>query len=261
MTAATKLGKCKLCGSLGELRESHIMPAWTYRRVKKLGAPPSGPVPQLLQAEYGSLRSTDEQARERMLCPDCEERFCRWEDRVARLAIQIDGRFPAIEVVDLYPGSLQPGHVADGDGSLLGRELGLFAASVVWRASAATTLFHDVSLGSYEQTFGDFVLERRDDLPCARLMVQLIEPAFGAFVPLSGRPCAWDEDGSQVHQIAVPGIILTFRVGVPALYDHACYLRTGKVSIIDGEQMRQEVMRAASRGVTKGTAGRRLNGR
>lgn len=66
-------GTCKLCGNEGSLEESHIVPKFIYRWLKKSSA--SG---YLRFAENPNKRAQDG-IKEYWLCPACEDRFEKWE--------------------------------------------------------------------------------------------------------------------------------------------------------------------------------------
>src|SRR4051794_12828304 len=97
------LGTCRLCSCHAELRDSHILPRWVFRRIIRFG-----PDPQPILIEDGTRRSTGKQDSEFLLCDVCEQRFGNWENHVSRLALQPDGRSPAFELVSIrYPHELQ----------------------------------------------------------------------------------------------------------------------------------------------------------
>lgn len=150
------------------LRHSHILSAWAFRRVFQ-----RGDGKQSFMIENGTRRRSNDQDREYLLCGGCEERFGRWEKHVSGLATQPDGSSPAFSAVTLR-GERQPRQETEADGTALGEETGLFAASVVWRAAVCSE--PSVHLGPFREEFQSYVLGSRTDLPHARLIVNVVDP-------------------------------------------------------------------------------------
>jgi len=74
----SNLGTCALCCEHGELKESHIIPAFVWRWMKEssvTGFFRHGEAPNLRQQDGYKIF---------LLCPDCEQRFSRWENEFSR---------------------------------------------------------------------------------------------------------------------------------------------------------------------------------
>jgi len=83
------IGDCRLCGATQvPLRESHIVPSWAYRRARDRTS--IGP-PDPIRVSEGVVVQTSEQVKERLLCGACEQRLCKDENYVSKLAYQEDG--------------------------------------------------------------------------------------------------------------------------------------------------------------------------
>jgi hypothetical protein len=249
------IGHCRYCDSVGELRESHILPRWVYRRIVQFGTGVSGKGASIpMQYDNGTLRRTGDQPKEHLLCGDCERIFGAWDAHIARLAVAPGGSFPGLQAVTLLKPRV-PGIECEADGAALGQELGRFAASVVWRASVSTVLA-EVDLGPYEEQFRRFLRGETEVLDCARLIVQLVDQEdLGMRVDrLGAAPYSYRERGCREHQFGVPGFVFTFRVGglLPPHWVDFCFLRTRRVWVVDGLQMVQAVLErfggATSRG-------------
>jgi hypothetical protein len=236
-------GVCRFCGTRGKLHRSHIFPRWVYRRLHQFGT--GGAVASsapLLQVEGDDARYSDAQPREYLLCNMCERRFGVWEEHVSGLAVQHDGRFPALNLVRLH-GPFEADKECAAVGAAVGAELGYFAASICWRASVGAT-YPDVNLGPYEGAFKRFLDGSDGALECSRLVVQVIDRRLGLEVERVGAPpYSFREGGCWRHQFAVPGFIFTFRVGqrLPARWDEFCFLRRRRVWVIDGSEMGRTV--------------------
>ena len=105
------IGTCRLCRADGELRDSHIMPRWVFRRIIHFG-----PDPQPILIENGTRRSTGDQDTEYLLCESCEQRFGRWENDVSQLALQLDDSFPAFEALTIR-GHREPDKETEANGA------------------------------------------------------------------------------------------------------------------------------------------------
>ncbi len=254
-------GTCRLHGGLGELRDSHIIPRWTYRRMTKLasaaGAGPGG----IVQIADGTAMISGTQISEHLLCPDCEQKVGRWETHVASLALQPDDSFPALDSVLLLPdGDLDGFRVADGTPLPEPEKIVLFATSVVWRASVSTR-FPKVSLGSrYEQDFREY-LQGKATMPSnVRLLVQLIDPKAG---PRSDRlvvhPESKRDGGHHVHQFAVFGMHFYVAVGgqLPTICDQFCFAKTKRVLVSDGRMLLGPAAKSATSAQHKGKLAKR----
>jgi len=70
------MGECRLCGETRELQNSHIIPRFVIRWMKKTGA-----TPFLRKAVDPDTRIQDH--HEKLLCEDCEQIFSDWEGKFA----------------------------------------------------------------------------------------------------------------------------------------------------------------------------------
>ena len=68
---------CKFCNKDKELRESHIIPKFVFRWLKKTGGE------YFRKAENPNKRPQDGY-KPRLLCHQCEQTFSKWEDRFAK---------------------------------------------------------------------------------------------------------------------------------------------------------------------------------
>jgi hypothetical protein len=244
-------GTCRLCGVDGELRDSHVLPAWAFRRIIRRG---SGPPPILVENE--TSRYLSDQGTEYLLCGSCEQRLGRWENHVSQLAVQPDGSFPGFRAMSPSRHA-EPGKEVVADGTTFGVDVALFAASVVWRASVSVN--HDVRLGPYEQEFRDFVFGSRMTLDHARLVVHLIDPSAGpSAVETASFPASFSSSGCREHQFVCLGFAFTFYVGgaVPGRYDDCCYVRSRRVWLVDGRALAHRVVKEFYAAKPMGSFGR-----
>lgn len=69
-------GTCRLCGNQRDLQQSHVIPRFVIKWLKKSGA-----TPFLRGAEDPDTRIQDK--KEKLLCSECEQRLGDWEQRFA----------------------------------------------------------------------------------------------------------------------------------------------------------------------------------
>src|SRR4051812_6394578 len=134
-----RVGTCSLCQRVGvALQDSHVLPAWCYRRIR--GDAISGN-PNPFQLADGTAIQTSRQLKQLFLCRDCEQRFSVHENYVARISSQSDGGQPILDHVAAAPADLDqifPVLARDLDWERLYQ----FGLSVTWRA--------DVMLGAVD---------------------------------------------------------------------------------------------------------------
>jgi hypothetical protein len=153
------IGKCALCGFVRALKESHIVPAWMYRRAIQTN--PSGPPSSLVRIERESKTAilSNKQDQEHLLCGECEHRFGMWETYVSTIATKADGTFPALaQTTGIWQPTASPIWRA-GDASALDCDLlARFSISVIWR-SAVSSGANRVKLGPYEPAVRAYLLD------------------------------------------------------------------------------------------------------
>jgi hypothetical protein len=225
-------GTCRLCLNVRDLRRSHILPRWVFRRVLRLGT-----ARQSILIENGTRRYSNDQDWEHLLCFDCEQRFGRWEDHVARLAMQTDGTLPALDRIVLF-GHRQPGETP-ADGTALGDALALFVASVVWRSSISSAP-EKARLGPFEEGFRSFLLGESSRLEHTQLLAYVVDPKDvpdGAAV--ASYPSTHSSPGGREHQFMVPGLRFVLMVGrtLEPRFNRSCFLRHKRALVIDGSQV------------------------
>lgn len=154
---------CRLCRTVSELRHSHVIPRFMYRRMSGL----SGETPQ----RFSSQRATDRPGhlKEYMLCEACEREFSDYE----RLASQFVARL--CKMPDAI--SMEPIRQTTLDYT----RLKLFFLSVLWRCAVCTdSIVHRVELGPHLCALTTLLLRRdpgaENEIPILlRLLAQSTE--------------------------------------------------------------------------------------
>lgn len=106
-----------------------------------------------VQISNGNAVLSNKQTTRHLLCTECEQRFSKCEDYVARLTEPDNG------VIRLFRSITRPSTpkmvLASLNNRMDGEQIAYFAASVIWRGYAVTG---DCKLGPYEQKFRHFLL-------------------------------------------------------------------------------------------------------
>jgi hypothetical protein len=129
-------GICALCKANADLQDSHIIPEFLY-----------GPLYdhihrfRVVPAEAGEREELLQKGlREPMLCRDCEQRLCRWEDYAKTAFVDSKG----VHVIQH--------HSAVAFANLDYRTIKLFQLSLLWRMSATKLdFFKEVALGPRQE--------------------------------------------------------------------------------------------------------------
>lgn len=201
-----KLNPCALCGELGELRRSHIVPESMYKgvydkfhRYRHI----SLARPQIKSFEQKGIR-------ERLLCDSCEQKISVWEQYgkdfvsgyVCRVSGKSDGHLIRCRGVDY-------------------KRLKLFAMSVLWRSSVARhPFFKKVSLGIREHTLRTHLLREdpgaQNDFPIMVFgLVFRGGPMTGAIL----QPQRFRIEGALAYRFIFGGVmwaIVASRSGLPS---------------------------------------------
>lgn len=255
--AGQQPGTCKLCGTVGTVNWSHIVPRWTYRRVVQT-APALAQQPVQVRDEIAMFDGR--QYAEYMLCDSCEDRIGKWENYVAGVALQTDDSFPAFSAAKPLRGASNGEHTLADAAALDAATIARFASSVIWRASVSAT-FDQVSLGGkYEQVLAQYLLDDAASFPAnAALLVELYNPVKRPRIDRAVVPPESTKDtGYHVHQFCLFGMWFRLLVGggIPAGNLTFCLARTGCVLLSDGRRLLESIAASARKAATKGRLAR-----
>ena len=223
MATRSVVGNCRLCGATAvELRDSHIIPKWAYRRVRDSTGTIGAPDP--IQIADGVAVQTSTQLKEYMLCGGCELRLCRDEDYVSKLAVRDDGThgllesLPAGAVFATGPQvhetpPLRAASISHLDRAAIAR----FAASIFWRAHASRThRFNELRLWSAQgEALRRFLLG--DRLP-PTMCLSLFVPVDGIDLksvhwPVVSTPGTGRKGDNSAHGFLIAGLFFNLTTG------------------------------------------------
>jgi hypothetical protein len=137
------------------LKDSHILPKWSYYRVVH---PKRGDARNPVKLARAHATTTSKQLTEYLLCGICEQDFGRDENYMSTITLQPDDSFPAADAVvplDRGKPTLRPADASKLDCDAISR----FVLSVIWRASVCTYL-PSVSLRQYEPGVRNYLLRK-----------------------------------------------------------------------------------------------------
>lgn len=147
-------GDCRLCGSYGVLRDSHVgAPSWAFDRVLKQGG-----TAQFVAFNGKVAFFSNDNRCEHLLCETCEQRFSVWENYVSTITVQAEGTFLALDSLTKHQADPNVMSAAALDCDAIVR----FGASIFWRSSIGTRVVF--ALGSkFDDAFREYLAS--DTLP------------------------------------------------------------------------------------------------
>lgn len=164
------VGTCALCEKNADLQDSQLIPKWAYRRVCDVD-PVDAKAP--VHIADGNAFLSNKQTTKYLLCTDCEQRFSKCEDYVARLTELDNGQiklFSNITRLDT-PKKVLASLNEDVDGD----QIAYFATSIMWRGCVMNG---GCKLGPYEPKFRQYLLGATRFPPEAAISVGLFEQSL-----------------------------------------------------------------------------------
>lgn len=197
---------CFLCRQPKTLQDSHLIPQWAYRRLQKTDNGRDDPV----RVAGGTACHTSTQITQHLLCKDCEGRFSRREDYVAKLTTLEDGVPTILRYVTRL--NTQRGQLAELSTEVDTEQIAYFASSILWRSCV---MQRGSQLGPYESQFRSYLLEEAPFPSFAMIGLCILEPSA-----LSDNPHSWITEPAsaragdlRLHGFILCGLAFRFFVG------------------------------------------------
>jgi hypothetical protein len=209
------IGKCALCLSDRGLQLSHLLPRALYRLIGS-GTDPSHPDTVLLTST--GERKSSEQARQHLLCTDCEQRLnSKGEGWVLHNCYRGRGRFR-------FRDELRGRQPLDPNPELVGypvlpdefSQLVYFCLSVIWRASLCNwscrgQIFPQLKLGPYRERIRRYLKGEAafpDKVGVTVVLSVLARPMLGMCLPV-----AYRADSGRRCRFHIPGMTFDSAIG------------------------------------------------
>jgi hypothetical protein len=246
------IGTCALCETKNvELKSSHIVSKWTYRRL--VGYEPAAAKTPVMVAD-GAAVLTQKQVTEHLLCGECENRLSVPENYASKVGVQADNSFPALDSVK---GVQSENGVTLADASALDIcALTYFGVSVFWRADVAQ-IEPIVSLGGSREAVRQFLLGRGSFPAAVDLFVTLFKPekSFPRIDRIVVFPATTSDSGVERHDFTACGMRFTMYAGgeVPASLKGVSFTKDGVTFISNGEGLLRSVASEVVSSPAKGT--------
>jgi hypothetical protein len=228
------IGACSLCQATKPLRHSHLLPAGVIRLLRDEGL--KNPNPYLMS--LGNVGQTSSQAKQYLLCHECEQRFnrngetwvinhCYHEDR---------GSFPLRDLLKTHEPILASPQGGAYDASKIPGididKLVYFGTSVIWRASLRQwriqkETYQPISIAAeVQEELRQYLLGSAPFPPNAVSMVYVSTSDVPPHT--AGFPDSVGEGGIDIHRFYIPGLWFHLVLGEGLTDDHRrmCILRS-----------------------------------
>ena len=214
----THVGRCGLCRNVRELRDSHLLPAASY----KLSRIESRSDPNPVVVSKRRSVTTSRQVSDYFLCSECEDKFSRNGERyVFHQCARRGGEFKLREILAAEsPVCVDAKFKIYDVARLLGTRVDqyiYFAASVFWRASAHRWTFDGrtldlISCGSrYQEEFRRYLLGEAAFPENGRIFVHVWDDVPIEFTTIT--PTSFRVECMRRHKFCIPGITFILFLG------------------------------------------------
>lgn len=203
---------CALCLKPKELRNSHLLPAGILRLLRDDGL--KNPNPFLMSLDH--VGQTSSQAKQYLLCHDCEQRFSRNGENwvINHCYHERNGTFRLRDFLKTATPILFGPNGGAFDASKIPEididKLVYFSASVIWRASlrqwrVQKQTYDPVQIGSeYQEQFRLFLL---GDASFPQNAVSVVYVSTSDVPPLTaGYPDSLHDPDRDIHRFYIPGL-------------------------------------------------------
>jgi hypothetical protein len=231
---AGRVGICALCRQTKHLRDSHLLPAGVLRLLRDDSL--KNPNPFLMSLDH--VGQTSSQAKQYLLCGDCEQRFSekgeKWiinhcyheSDRSFQLRDRLNAAKP------IFSGSNGGAYDASKIGGIDIEKLVYFSASVIWRASVRNWQLQKQPYGAiqigagHQEELRQYLLGKA---PLPQNAVSIVYVSTSDVPPLMvGYPDSLHDVHKDIHRFYIPGIWFHLILGEGLSDDerHMCILRS-----------------------------------
>jgi hypothetical protein len=224
------VGVCKLCHEEAELQDSHFLPAWLYKLCRDMenDRPP-------VAIAGGVAKQTSNQARDHVLCRNCEERFNVRGEQWFHTRVATPDGFPIRQILKAAEPKVSGEEIALYAGAEIPEldmdQIAYFGLRIFWRSSAHAwpdpnrpgRKMLGINLGPYEEPLRVFLVDKGPFPETANTIVSVWpydkQPPLAFQTPVSANKGAFHS-----HMFYVPGIDFKFVAGkaLPKEFQQMC---------------------------------------
>ncbi len=231
---AGREGICALCQRTKQLYDSHLLPAGVLRLLRDDNL--RNPNPFLMSMDH--VGPTSSQAKQYLLCQDCEQRFSRKGERwvVKHCYHESDRSFQLRDLLKaaqpIFAGSNGCAYDASKIDGMDIEKLVYFSASVIWRASVRKwqvqkQTYEAIQIGAgYQEELRQYLL---GNAPFPKNVVSVVYVSTSDVPPLmAGYPDSLRDGPKDIHRFYIPGIWFHMVLGKGLSEDNRqmCILRS-----------------------------------
>jgi len=214
-----KSGTCKLCATVRDLQDSHLIPAAVYKTLNEPAA--TNPNPVLIKS--GTSFQTSKQSKMRLLCSACEQSLnAHGERQIIPLLAKRDLSSPLYELVAAGKPELEIDSItAYAAAQIAGfptAALAHFAMGIFWKASIHS--WHAaggdplIELGPYGEPLREYVhAPEKSPFPANMALIAIVLPSPKIPLLLGSPGRGLNGDGYRNFRFYVPGIQFVLSVG------------------------------------------------
>jgi hypothetical protein len=221
---AGPINPCKLCRNVKELRDSHLLSAAVYKKLRRVHlSDPDNPNPDPIAVTFRKARQTSKQTTDYLLCSDCEGILDRMGEKHVLPLLADERGFPLYGMLAQIPPDVdEPDLVIYSCAkipSLNCEKITHFAAGIFWKAAvhswrnANSTV--KIDLQGHEKDLGEYLVGAKsfpDDVALILRVAPPSVPLLSAVAPVTVR-----DQNHNMHWFYVPGINFSLHVGEQAM--------------------------------------------
>jgi len=234
MAGKGPISPCKMCLNVGELQDSHLLPASVYRKLHSVHLrDPRNPNPDPIAVTARKVRQTSKQTTDYLLCPDCEGLLDRMGEKHVLPLLANELGFPLHDLLSgVAPNVVEPEFVAYACARIPAldcEKIAHFAAGIFWKAAihewAVDGSTVKIDFRGYEDAFRHYLLGGTPFPGRAALTLRVVPPgmpSLSAVAPIEARDPSLD-----MYWFYVPGIEFRLYIGdrTPPEIRQCCFVQ------------------------------------
>jgi hypothetical protein len=210
---------CKLCLNVKELRDSHLLSASVYKKLRSVYASnPDNLNPDPIAVTSGKARQTSKQTTDYLLCSDCEGILDRVGEKHVLPLLADSGGFPLYDLLtNSTPNSAEADlsiYLCANVPSLDCEKITHFATGIFWRAAVHSwrsgTSTVKLDLGRHEEQLREYLLGAKPFPDDVLLILRIAPPSLPLLWAVA--PASSGDVRLGRYRFYVPGIEFSLHV-------------------------------------------------